>query len=142
MNNFALRAGVLACLLGMVGVGFAKAETTGSQTRNTVAKVRTDSGVVMLSSDNQAFATAGQNAPVVAGDRVMVAADSIATVVYDNGCEEKYEKAGVYVIDSDCNPAAFWTRGRVIAAAVGGAAVVGVVIHNRDDDKDVPPVSQ
>ena len=141
MYNFNLRAGVLACVLGMSCVGLAQAESTGSQ-EDTVAKVRTDSGVIMLSRDNQSFATAEQNALVVDGDRMMVAADSVATVIYDNGCEEKYEKAGVYVIDAECTPAVFWTRGRVIAAAAGGAVVAGVIIHDNNDDEDVPPVSQ
>jgi len=111
--------------------------------RNEVAKLRTDTGVIMVSAEQGPFNTAAQEQRVATGDRLMVAKDSVATVVYDNGCEKTYDQAGVYEIDADCK-LGWWSRSTpaMRTAVIGGGAVLAaVIIHNHDDD-DAPPVSR
>jgi len=114
-----------------------------SASRNEVAKLRTDNGVIMVSAEQGPFNTAVQDQRVATGDRLMVAKDSVATVVYDNGCEKTYDQAGVYEIDADCK-LGWWSRSTpaMRTAVIGGGAVLAaVIIHNHDDD-DAPPVSR
>lgn len=114
-----------------------QASGAAEDARQIVASVRTDGGVIMVSAEQGPFNTAVPNEPVASGDRLMVAKDSSATVVYDDGCEQVYDKDGIYVIEPNCKRAVAWkegwSNGQVIAAVVGGAALGGIIEHNRRD---------
>lgn len=116
----------------------------GSDEPKPVATVRTDGGVIMLSKDGAPFVTAVPNEAAYSGQRMMVAKDSIATVIYNDGCEQKYDKPGVYKIDPGCKrAAALWGGGSTttVLAAVGGA-VVGGLVADQFCDCHCPPVSR
>lgn len=118
---------------------------------NTVAEVRTDGGVVMVSADGGPFQTAVEGQRVDSKSRVMVSKESAATVIYDDGCRQKYDKPGIYDVSETCvlPPPA-------VAAAGGGAGApklligAGVAIGlyaivdslNDDNDDDQQPVSR
>lgn len=121
-----------------------------SNSDKAVATVRTVGGVIML-SDGGPFITAAPDAPVVTGERLLVSIDSVATVVYNDGCEQKYDKPGVYKIQPNCKRAAAmlasggapqtWTTGKVIGVGIG-AAVLGAAIEKQLCDCNAPPVSR
>ena len=71
----------------------------------------------------------------------MVAKDSAATVIYNDGCEQKFDKVGTYKIEPNCKVAvAFFEGGRaaLIAAAVIGGVVVAMVVDDNDQGKPRP----
>lgn len=116
--------------------------------QDNVATLRVDSGSIMTSTGGE-FATAGTGAPLIEGERVMVAEGAIATVVYPSGCTRQYAEPGVYVVPDDCNVAGVaaagvdWKSAGLITAGVGvGAAILA----NQDDSPDTapsaPPVSR
>lgn len=112
-----------------------------------VARVETDSGVVMI-SDSGEFATAMANQSVPAKARIMVSEGSSATVVYKDGCKQKYDKPGVYEVSATCVPAAAFASsgGPSAALIVGGAvlasAAVYTIVDNNSSNDDRPPVSR
>lgn len=135
---------LVGILAGVVSASAMAQSTPGAE--KAVATVRTDGGVIMVSDQNAPFATALPNQAVASGDRLMVSKDSIATVIYNDGCEQKYDKAGIYKIQPDCKRAAAllsngsgWTTGQVALAFAGGA-VLGAVVEDRRHK--CPPVSR
>lgn len=140
MNKF-LAPAALALLMA-AGAWPAQAQSDAAD-RNEVAKVRTDEGVIMLSVEQGAFNTAAQGQRVATGDRLMVAKGGVATVVYDNGCERKYDKAGVYEIDADC-AAGWWARSKPVTRAlvIGGGTVLAAAIVHDHNHRGAAPVSR
>lgn len=114
-----------------------------TSSREEVANLRTDTGAIMLSIEQGPFNTPVQQQRVATGDRLMVAENSEATVIYDDGCEIKYDEAGVYEIEPDCKAVvAWWGRtdsGMRTLAAVGGGVLGGVIGYHL---KDCKPVSR
>ncbi|MEJ5207476.1 hypothetical protein [Denitratimonas sp. CY0512] len=142
MLKFLARTAVCFLALGISSSVLAQSENSD---RDEVGNVRTDEGVIMLSIESGPFNTTMQRQRVAVGDRLMVAKDSVATVVYDNGCEQKYDEAGVYEIERDCVPVVAWwgsDRGVMTMAVVGSAVLGGVIGYQLKDDDDPPPVSR
>ena len=116
----------------------------------TIAEVRTDGGVIMI-SDGGPFQTAVPGQRVSDKSRLMVSKESAATVVYDDGCRQKFDKPGVYPISSTCAlppPAVAASGGggvpkTLIVAGAVVAAYAGYEIYDRlNDDDDQPPASR
>jgi hypothetical protein len=115
----------------------------------TIAEVQTDGGVIMVSNGGP-FQTAVPGQRVSAKSRLMVSKESAATVVYDDGCKQKYSKPGVYDISADCAlpPVAVASAGPS-KALIAGAIVVGAYAayeiydyyKDDDDDDDSGPIS-
>ncbi|HET8897900.1 MAG TPA: hypothetical protein VFN09_03875 [Rhodanobacteraceae bacterium] len=152
MTKFDARALLFGLTVMLAGPVFAQStESTGtaatsqaaSEAEKAVATVRTDGGVVMVSEQNGAFSTAVQNQPVVSGDRLMVAKESVATVIYNDGCEQKYSKAGIYKIEPDCKRAlGGWTGSKPkLAGMILGGAALGAVVEKQFCHCKCPPVS-
>ncbi len=122
---------------------------TTSEAAPVVAKVRTNGGVIMV-SDGGEFQTAAQDQPVTAKSRLMVSKESSATVIYDDGCKQRYDEPGIYEISQTCVlPVAAAasgggpSKGLIIGGVLlGGAAIYAYIDHNNDDDDDRPPVSR
>lgn len=116
---------------------------------NTVAEVRTDGGVVMI-SDGGPFQTALPGQRVDANSRVMVSKESAATVIYDDGCKQKYDKPGIYPVGETCvlpPPPVAATASKAGAPMwlVGTGVAIGlyaIVDSFNDDDNDQQPVSR
>lgn len=121
------------------------AQSTSDESDETVAKVQTNGGVIMISEGGE-FQTALPDQRVKAKARLMVSEESSATVVFDDGCDQKYDEPGVYEISETCVlPIALGgsSKGWIITGAVVGAAIlVAVVDDDDDDDDDRPPVSR
>jgi len=141
---YTLAAGLALAFAWQGAVQARQSSGAAESAREVVASVRTDGGVIMVSAEQGPFNTAEPNQPVASGDRLMVAKDSIATVIYDDGCQQVYDKDGIYVIEPNCKRAIAWkegwSNGQMIAAVVGGAALGGIIEHNRRDK--CPPVSR
>ena len=122
---------------------------TTEQEAGTIAEVRTDGGVIMISNGGP-FQTAVQGQRVSDKTRLMVSKESAATVVYDDGCRQKFDKPGVYPISSTCAlppPAVAASGGGVpktlIVAGAVVAAYAGYEIYDSlNDDDDQPPASR
>jgi hypothetical protein len=118
-----------------------------AQEESKVAKLQVDSGVIMTSRDNAAFVSAVTDDPLFDNQRLMVSEDSSATVIYDDGCRETYDKPGVYTLDATCTPAAVastsggGTTGMVVSGAVAVAVVAAAISQDGHKDK-TPPVSR
>lgn len=125
----------------------ADSPTSTSEAEQAIARVRTDGGVIMI-SDGGEFKTATQGQPVNAKSRLMVSKESSATVIYDDGCKQKYDEPGIYEISQDCVlPVAAAgggpSKGLIIGGVLlGGAVVYAIVDDNNDDDSTPPPVSR
>lgn len=106
-----------------------------------VATLRIEGGVIMLSSGG-AFASATPGERLFENERLMVSNDSKAKVVWDDGCEQTYDRPGVYTIDRNCKAAAAadWrvTPPLAIAAVLIGGGVAAAIINDRGH-KDPPP---
>ena len=100
-----------------------------------VATLEVDKGVIMTSTGGE-FAKANTGEKLIKEERLMVAKDSSATVVYDDHCKKTYDEPGVYKIDANCKVVAWWGVG----AAIAVAAAVGVVVNNNGKKK--PPKSK
>ncbi len=116
------------------------------ETAETVAKVQTDGGVIMISSDGGEYLTADPEQRVKSTARLMVSKESSATVVYDDGCEQKYDQPGIYEISENCVlPVAAVGGGPSKALIVGGILLGGAALYAIIDDyndRDRPPVSR
>lgn len=120
------------------------ATSTSNKSDDTVAKVQTDGGVIML-SDGGEFQTALPDERVTGKERLMVSEDSAATIVYDNGCDKKYDKPGIYEISSTCVlPFAMSepSQGLLVAGAVVGTAILVLAFNDDEDTDSRPPISR
>jgi hypothetical protein len=124
----------------------ADSSAPASEAENTIAEVQTDGGVIMI-SDGGAFETAVPGQRVSTKSRLMVSNESAATVVYDDGCKQKFEKPGIYDISEKCvlpaAPVAVASSGGVSKAwIIGGALLIGYgayeIIDNNNDDNNSP----
>ncbi|HET9032245.1 MAG TPA: hypothetical protein VFN25_04995 [Dokdonella sp.] len=142
-----------AFVLGVMFVALAApsyAQTSsGNEDDDTVAKVETDGGVIMI-SDQGEFQTALPDQRVRSKAKLMVSNESSATVVYDNGCRQKYDDPGIYEISATCvlpylasGSSSGVTKGWIVAGVLlGGAAVAAVIDHNGEGTSAPPPVSR
>jgi hypothetical protein len=148
MMKSMIRSMLLGLVFAVVSMPlFAQESGANAAKEKTVAKVETDGGVIMI-SDGAEFATALPEQRVRSKARLMVSEESAARVVYDDGCEQKYDKPGVYEISATCVlPVAFvGGGGPSTALLVGGSlvsgAVLGAVIQNNRQNCRCPPVSR
>jgi hypothetical protein len=127
-----------------------KSSKPAAPVSNAVAEVRTDGGVVMI-SDGGPFQTAVPGQRVDAKSRVMVSKESAATVIYDDGCRQKYDKPGIYSINETCvlpPPAVAATASKAGAPMwlVGTGVAIGLYAivdsFNDNDNNDQLPVSR
>lgn len=146
MNKSAFRSITLFMVVALASLPlYAQTATSASnESDDTVAKVQTDAGVIMISEGATEFQTAIPDQRVKAKTRLMVSEESSATVVYDNGCDKKYDKPGVYEISSTCvlpYLVGGASKGLVTAGVlVGGAIIAAVIADNNRDSR--PPVSR
>ncbi|HET9048712.1 MAG TPA: hypothetical protein VFN29_07130 [Chiayiivirga sp.] len=135
--------GKVVSLLGVLGLFSLPAI---AQQESEIAKLQVDSGVIMTSRDNAAFVSAVTNDPLFDNQRLMVSEDSSATVVYDDGCRETYDKPGVYELDATCTPALVSSSEGMSPGLTAAAGVAGVVLAaylvDRNNDDETPPVSR
>jgi hypothetical protein len=129
-----------------------KSSEPAAPVSNTVAEVRTDGGVVMV-SDGGPFQTAVPGQRVDANARLMVSKESAATVIYDDGCKQKYDKPGIYPINETCAlppPAVAAASSSAGAGApkwlIGTGLAIGLYAivdsFNDNDNNDQQPVSR
>ena len=109
-------------------------------------------GNVMTSSGGD-YQTAAIGKELIVGEHMMLSGDkTLAKVVYyeldDDGdvirkCVKDYSQPDTYIIDASCIAAVAWTNGSVGAGAgiIAGAAVIGGVLIDIDDDVPVGPLS-
>ncbi len=143
MNHSMFRSVVFGLAMALVSMPL-YAQSSGDENDDTVAKVETDGGVIMISDPGE-FATALPDQRVHKKARLMVSEESSATVVYDDGCKQKYDDPGIYEISATCvlpivmggGPSKALIIGGII---VGSAAIYAIVDNNGDDDR--PPVSR
>lgn len=124
-----------------------------STTAQPVATLQVGGGVIMVSNQGSPFASGQSNDALYSGTRLMVSQNSSATVVYTDGCQQTYDKPGVYTISATCAPGAVaqikppttgtLTSPRPIGVWVAAAAVtgVGVAAITSESRKHCPPVS-
>ncbi len=116
-------------------------------TQKSIAKLRVDGGVVMLSRNQGPFASGTTDAPLYSEERLMVTSDSSATVIYTDGCQQTFSKPGIYSVAETCRiAAASWDSTNITAAQAGvwvatGAVVVAAVTAQSGSSRKVPPVS-
>ncbi len=109
------------------------------------ATLRVDSGRVMTSQGGE-FATARSGQLVAAGNRLMVAENSAATVIFSDNCQRQYSAPGVYAIERECERGAAlvgtdWPSAGKIALGVGvGAAILANM--DQSGGPELEPVSQ
>jgi hypothetical protein len=116
-----------------------------SEVEDTIAEVRTDGGVIMIKDDGE-FQTAVPRQRVNAKSKLMVSNESAATVVYDDGCRQKYDKPGIYDISEKCVlpvAAAAASHGALVKTAVIGVIAYGAyraydILNDNDDDNNTP----
>ena len=116
------------------------------------ATLRVDVGSAMVSNGGE-FVSASSGTQVTAGNRVMLAEGSRATLVYPNGCTQPLSSAGVYGVPATCVAAA-GSSGAATAATgvdaggigiVAGVAAAGAAALATMDDVEYvepPPVSR
>lgn len=101
--------------------------------QDNIGKVHKLQGSIMLSNQAGAFAAAALGQQVVKDQRLMVASNSSTTIVYNDGCRETFDKAGVYTLDESACVAVLWpTGGKIAYAAITGGLIYGI-IHNTND---------
>jgi len=108
----------------------------------TIAEVRTDGGVIMI-SEGGPYQTALQGQRVKGNANLMVSKESAATVVYDDGCKQTYDKPGIYKIEQNCvRPAAVVAGASgpptAVLVVLGGAAVAAIIDRYNHDDDNTP----
>ena len=105
-------------------------------------------GQVMTSTGGE-FVTAQNGQALVVGQRVMVAEDSSARIVYPNGCVVVLENEGVFVVapTATCDaaiaarlagrlPAGAGARTAITLSAIGGVAAAAALLGAIGDDDD------
>ena len=106
----------------------------------TVAQVDKTKGSILASAGSEGeFTLTELGHRFKPDDRVMVTEGAEVTIKYDNNCDKTYKEPGVYTIDSQCVPAA-WFSGK--AAAWTAVAALGVYYLVDDDTAARPPVSR
>ena len=150
MNKSILRLIALGLVVAFASLPlYAQTSTSASnESDKTVATVQTDGGVIMISEGGE-FQTASPDQRVQAKARLMVSEGSSATVVYNDGCNQKYTKPGVYEISSTCVlPIALGSggvglsAGLIAAAAVVGGGLIATAIADNHGSDSRPPVSR
>ena len=112
------------------------------------ARLRVDQGTIMLSQGGEFTVVAGDNNPLDQGDRIMVTDGAAATVLYDEGCERKYNVPGVYTYEEVCvMPLVAQASGGQVnwtmVSAIGvGAVLAGAALSGGSDNDNPPPVSR
>lgn len=121
-----------------------KRAEAGDEAPPMVATVHTAEGDIQLAETRDApFFPAEQDQPVNEKYRLQVAKDSIARVVYNDGCTKTYDEEGVYDIAASCMCAFLWAPQRTLWPYA--LIPVGVAIPLLDDDgpdRRTPPVSR
>lgn len=143
MNKSMLRTMLFGLVVALASLPL-HAQSSGDEKDETVAKIQTNGGVIMISEEGEQFQTALPDQRVKAKARLMVSEESSATVVYDDGCDQKYEKPGVYEISGTCVLPFLASGGSAkgwIVAGVIGAAILVYTLDDDDDDRR-PPVSR
>jgi hypothetical protein len=148
MKNSMIRSILLGLTVAAVSLPLYAQTAAGANDgeEKTVAEVRTDGGVIMVSErEGGGFQTAVPDQRVKAKARLMVSKESAATVVYDDGCEQKYDKPGIYEISATCAlPVVLGGGGSsnalLITGSVLGGAALGALIEHYNHD--CPPVSR
>ena len=112
------------------------------------ATLRVDVGSAMVSNGGE-FVSASSGTQVTAGNRVMLAEGSRATLVYPNGCTQPLSSAGVYGVPATCVAAAGSSGATGVDAGgigiVAGVAAAGAAALATMDDVEYvepPPVSR
>ncbi len=152
MNTLILRPVALGLVVALASLPL-HAQTAAPATTQpveTVATVETEGGVIMISKKGEEFLTAVPEQRVRPSARLMVSEGSSATVVYDDGCKQVYDKPGIYAISENCSlpvalVAAPETAGWVLAATVVGGGLIALAIaenHDNDDGDARQPVSR
>jgi imidazole glycerol phosphate synthase subunit HisF len=145
MKNSMIRSILLGLTVAAVSLPLYAQTAAGANDgeEKTVAEVRTDGGVIMV-SEGGAFQTAVPDQRVKSKARLMVSKESAATVVYDDGCEQKYDKPGIYEISATCALPVVLGGGSsnalLITGSILGGAALGALIENYYHD--CPPVSR
>jgi len=102
------------------------------------ATLRVDRGTVMVSVDGGDFVSANSGRIVATGQRLMVAENSAATVIYEDDCDPEYTDPGVYVIQPDCKAAVVWGTDWRAVGIIAGTGVIGAILLAADGD-GAPP---
>jgi len=116
------------------------APVTASAQEAVNATLRVENGNVMTSQGGE-FATAQSGQVVATGNRLMVAENSAATVIFSATCQRQYTSPGVYTIQRVCEPGVArvgtdWVSAGKIALGVGvGAAILA----NMEESGGPPP---
>ena len=137
-----LVSGILCVALGVALTLPAYAQsaaTSAPAQQQNIGAVNKLTGSVMLSNQQTgAFAPAALSENVVSGQRLMVASNSTTTIKYNNGCEQTFDKAGVYDLDESACKAVLWpVGGKIVYAAMTGGLIYGI-IHNTNNHSRTP----
>ncbi len=136
----------LASIFVAVSLAMTASVAASAQDRDKdTATLRVDRGSVMTSQGGE-FATAQTGQVVMEGNRLMVAENSAATLIFSENCERQYTAPGVYTIEEDCDRVAaivgtatgFDAAGA--ATVVAGSLGVAAILYNMEDSDDRPPV--
>ena len=129
----------------------AMAQSTGQSDWDRIV-LEDKAGNVMTSAGGD-YQTAAIGKELIVGEHMMLSGDkTLAKVVYyeldDDGdvirkCVKDYSQPDTYIIDASCIVAAAWANPPVGAGAgiIAGAAVIGGVLIDIDDDAPVGPLS-
>ena len=133
-----LVSGILCVALGVALTlpAYAQSAATPADHQQNIGAVNKLTGSVMLSNQQTgAFAPAALSENVVSGQRLMVASNSSSTIKYNNGCEQTFDKAGVYELDESACKAVLWpVGGKIVYAAMTGGLIYGI-IHNANNHR-------
>ena len=127
-----LAAALVAATLAFTAPAFAQDPTI---------VLRVDAGTALTSTGGE-FTSAGTGEPLVVGEKVLINEGSKAAVVYDDGCEIKFDKPGVYEVPGECRKGAWVTDAKTNTNTwiVVGAALIGAaLINGGGSDSDPPP---
>lgn len=128
-----------------VAVSLATTASFAASAQDSVgATLRVDRGRVMTSHGGE-FATAQSRGQVVAaGNRLLIAENSAATLIFSDGCQRPYTTPGVYTIERICTPGDAVAGGASSFDAAGAATVaafrvgMATILHDMEQSDDVP----
>lgn len=133
----------VASLLSVAALALAAPVLAQSQPQDDNIVIQINAGSAMTSTGGD-FMTANSGQPVVVGEKVMVNAGSMATLVYKNGCKIELKQPGVYTVPQECKVAGWANNGTPSvpnAAIIAGAAVLGAAVLTNEKDVPVGPLS-